>query len=153
MEYSLSATLMIVLIALVTNITDAAALTAIAFANIAMILFGWIMEMVNDPGETRPWWTPFWFGCIAGIGPWLAIGAALVGGLSFDGSEQPPGFVYGILVTIFVLFNCFAINQWLQYRGVGKWRDYVYGETIYIVLSFVAKSLLAWQIFANTLIE
>jgi hypothetical protein len=41
----------------------------------------------------------------------------------------------------------------LQYRKVGKWADYLYGETIYIVLSLVAKSVLAWQIFANTLIE
>jgi hypothetical protein len=35
---------------------------------------------------------------------------------------------------------------------VGKWTDYVHGERAYIVLSFVAKSVLAWQIFGNTLI-
>lgn len=152
-EYSLSATLMIVLIALVTNVTDVAALIAIAFANVAMILFGWLMEVAND--STRPdrvWWTPFWFGCIAGAGPWVAIGVALVAGINADGGSGPPGFVYGILVTIFVLFNCFAVNQWLQYRATGRWSDYVFGEVVYIALSFVAKSLLAWQIFANTLI-
>lgn len=154
-EYAMSATLMIVLIALVTNVTDIAALVAIAFANVAMILFGWVMEVANDPTSDRSgcWWTPFLFGCVAGVGPWLAILAALVGGLSIDGAEQPPGFVYGIIVTIFLLFNCFAVVQWLQYRGVGKWADYVRGETAYIVLSFVAKSALAWQIFFNTLIE
>jgi phosphopantothenate synthetase len=51
-----------------------------------------------------------------------------------------------------VLFNCFAVNQFLQYHGVGRWRDYLFGETTYIVLSLTAKSALAWQIFANTLI-
>lgn len=153
-EYSLSATLMIVLIALVTNITDIAALVAIAVANVSMILFGWIMEMVNAVGDGQPrWWTPFWFGCVAGLGPWLALVAALVGGLSLDGAEQPPGFVYGIIVSIFLFFNCFAIVQWLQYRGNGRWADYVFGEVVYVVLSLTAKSVLAWQIFANTLIE
>ena len=151
-EYALSSTLMIVLIALVTGITDLAALIAIAFVNASMILFGWIMEMVND--ADRPvWWTPFWFGTIAGIGPWVAIAAYLVVNISLEDGEGPPGFVYGIIVTIFVLFNIFAINQWLQYRRVGRWADYAYGETVYIVLSLVAKSVLAWQIFANTLID
>lgn len=59
---------------------------------------------------------------------------------------------YGIIVSIFVFFNTFAINQWLQYKRVGKWADYLHGERVYIILNFVAKSVLAWQIFANTLI-
>ncbi len=28
-------------------------------------------------------------------------------------------FVYGIFVSLFVYFNCFAVNQWLQYRQRG----------------------------------
>ena len=150
-EYSLSSTLMIVLIAMVTGITDIAALIAIAFVNAAMILFGWIMEMVSRPGPDA-WWTPFWFGCVAGIGPWTAIVVSIIANVSVDGGEGPPAFVYGIIVTIFVFFNCFAVTQWLQYRRIGKWADYVHGEKTYIVLSFVAKSALAWQIFGNTLI-
>jgi hypothetical protein len=151
-EYALSSSLMIVLIALVTGITDVAALIAIAFVNASMILFGWIMEMVNLPDGER-WWTPFWFGCVAGIGPWAAIAAYLAINVNIEGAETPPTFVYAIIVTIFVFFNCFALNQWLQYRGVGKWKDYVFGEVVYIVLSLTAKSALAWQIFANTLID
>lgn len=150
-EYSLSSTLMIVLIAATTGITDLAALIAIAFANVSMILFGWIMEMVNVP-EEKPWFAPFWMGCIAGIGPWLAILVPLWFNLRQEGAQGPPGFVYGIIVSIFFFFNTFALNQWLQYRKVGKWVDYLHGERTYIILSFVAKSLLAWQIFANTLI-
>ncbi len=145
-EYSLSSTLMIVAIALVSTIGDLAALIGISFANISMILFGWVMEMVNRRGE-RTWWSPFWFGCIAGIGPWLAIV-----GYIFTGDERPPGFVYGIIVTIFLFFNSFALNQWLQYKEVGRWSDYLVGERVYIFLSFFAKSALAWQIYANVLI-
>ena len=56
-EYSMSATLMIVIIATITGISDFTALIAIAGANVAMILFGWVMEMVNEPGPTT-WWGP-----------------------------------------------------------------------------------------------
>ncbi len=150
-EYSLSSTLMLILIALVTGITDLAALVALAFTNVSMILFGWIMEMVNS-SDRRTWWTPFWFGCVAGIGPWAAIAAYLFVNVSREGGQGPPGFVYGIIFSIFFFFNTFAINQWLQYKGVGRWSDYLYGEKVYITLSLVAKSVLAWQIFANTLI-
>jgi hypothetical protein len=143
-EYSLSASLMIVLIAGITGISDIAALISLFGVNASMILFGWLMETTNDPGPAASW-TPFIFGCVAGAVPWLAIAVYLFG------SDDPPGFVYGIFVSIFVFFNCFAVNQWLQYRQIGRWRDYLTGERAYIVLSFVAKSLLAWQIFANVL--
>ena len=66
-------------------------------------------------------------------------------------AAAPPGFVYGIFISLFVFFNIFALNQWLQYRARGRWSDYLFGERIYILLSLTAKSALAWQIFAGTL--
>ena len=66
-------------------------------------------------------------------------------------AEEVPGFVVGIFVSLFLFFNSFALNQWLQYRQVGPWRSYAFGERAYLVLSLVAKSALAWQIFAGSL--
>ena len=54
-------------------------------------------------------------------------------------------------MSLFVFFNVFALNQWLQYRAKGRWQGYLFGEKVYIVLSLTAKSALAWQIFAGTL--
>lgn len=148
-EYSLSASLMIVLIAGITGITDVAALLALFGVNASMILFGWLMETTNDPGaDRRVDWTPFVFGCMTGAVPWLAIAVYLVGP-----GGGVPDFVYGIFVSLFVLFNCFAINQWLQYRARGRWSDPLFAERVYLRLSLVAKSLLAWQIFANVLVS
>ncbi len=144
-EYSFSATLMVILIALYTGIDGISALIGIAGANVAMILFGWLQEAANPPGRSTLTMKPFWFGCIAGIAPWVAIGYNLVA------AEQVPGFVIGIFVSLFVFFNSFALNQWLQYRQVGPWRSYAFGEKVYLVLSLVAKSALAWQIFAGSL--
>jgi len=59
--------------------------------------------------------------------------------------------VYAIIPTLFVFFNTFAINMILQYKKVGKWKDYLFGEKTYIVLSLSAKTVLAWIIFAGTL--
>ena len=144
-EYSLSSTIMILGIALVFGINDVAGLLGIAGSNIAMILFGWIMEVVNKPGE-KVWWTPFWFGCIVGIVPWIGLVIYLLG----PGDDMPK-FVYGIFVSIFIFFNLFALNQYLQYKQVGKWSNYLYGERVYLILSLTAKSALAWQLYGNTL--
>lgn len=144
-EYSVSSSVMIVLIAMLTGITDIAALVALIGVNASMIAFGWLQERYESPGGSL---APFWIGCGAGIVPWVAIGIYLIGP---GASDHAPGFVYAIFFSLFVFFDCFAVNQWLQYRRIGKWVDYLYGERIYIVLSLVAKSLLAWQIFASTL--
>jgi len=146
-EYSFSASLMVVLIATFSGITDLRALIAIAGANAAMILFGLLMERTNL-GRERPDWLPFWFGCLVGAVPWIAIGVSLVGA-EVDGSV--PGFVWGIFVSLFLFFNSFALNMWLQYRGIGPWRNYVFGEWGYVVLSLTAKSALAWQIYSGAL--
>ena len=150
-EYSVSATIMILLIALVSGITDITALIGIAGANIAMILFGLRMERVNDQADGTVDWEPFVFGCIVGVLPWVAV-ILSVGGAELEATDGgPPNFVYGIVVSLFVLFFSFAVVQFLQYRRVGRFRDYVTGETAYLVLSLVAKSALAWQVFANVL--
>ena len=144
-EYSFSSTVMIVVIAQLTGISDVAALIGLAAANVSMILFGLLQEKYEDPGGSL---LPFWLGCIAGAAPWLAI---VVYAASPGQEQSPPGFVIAIIVSLFVFFNCFAVNMWLQYRRVGPWSDYVFGERAYVVLSLVAKSLLAWQVFAGTL--
>ena len=145
LEYSVSSSIMIILIAMLTGIDDVAALIALFGVNASMIGFGWLQERYESPGQG--WW-PFVLGCVAGVFPWIAIGIYLIGP---GAHNHAPGFVYGIFFSLFVFFNIFALNQWLQYKKVGRWSDYLVGERAYITLSLVAKSLLAWQIFASTL--
>ncbi len=141
-EYFFSSSIMIVLISQITGISDIAALLAIFAINACMILFGALQEKYEKPG--KPSWLPFWFGSFAGIIPWIAIVIYVVApGLKIS----PPKFVYGIIVSLFIFFNCFAVNMVLQYKKVGPWRDYLFGEKVYIILSLTAKALLAWQVF------
>ncbi|MFN7148486.1 MAG: heliorhodopsin HeR [Microthrixaceae bacterium] len=144
-EYSFSATLMVLLISMYSGITGINALIAIAGANVAMILFGWLQERMNPPGRRRTTMLAFWFGTLAGLAPWIAIS------VNYLGADEVPGFVYGIFVVQALFFFSFGLNQWLQYRGVGPWSDHAFGEKAYLVLSLGAKSALAWQIFGGSL--
>jgi hypothetical protein len=152
-EYAFSSTVMIVAIAYISYITDFPALIAIAGCNIAMILFGWSMEAANE-GREKPDWKHFIFGCIAGVIPWVAIFSLVWAYGAQEGlpaQAQIPAFVLVIIGSLFVAFNIFAITMVLQYRKIGRWSDYLYGEKTYMVLSLVAKTLLAWQVWSGTL--
>lgn len=147
-EYSTSSSVMIVLIALITGVSDVVALIALFGVNASMILFGWLQEKYESPGNGG--WLPYIFGCIAGLIPWLGIA---IYNLSIGGPSDTsaPLFVYAIVASIFIFFNSFALVQWLQYKKVGNWSNYLRGERTYITLSLFAKSALAWQIFGSTL--
>lgn len=148
-EYALSSSLMIVLIGMLVGIWDLGAIILIFGVNAMMNLFGVMMELHNQTTKKTDW-TSFIYGCIAGIFPWIVITLYFVGAVN-SGDAKPPAFVYVIIPTLFVFFNIFAINMYLQYKKVGRWANYLFGERIYIVLSLLAKTTLAWLIFAGTL--
>lgn len=147
-EYSMSSSLMIIVILQLNGTADYIALSGIFAVNVCMILFGWLQERYTTPGDGDM--LPFIFGCFAGAVPWFVTVVNLISPKGPTESTTP-GFVYGIIVSLFLLFNCFAIVQYKQYKAKGKWANYLYGERRYIVLSLIAKTALCWQIFASTL--
>ncbi|MBY9005369.1 MAG: heliorhodopsin HeR [Candidatus Lokiarchaeota archaeon] len=153
-EYALSSSVMIVLIALFFGVLDFWSLVMIFTLNALMNMFGLVMEMLNvytrKLGEKIKW-GPYYLGVIAGAVPWIVITAYFLN-TSVSGG-QIPGFVYGIYGIELFFYNTFAINMILQYKGFWKWRDYLFGERVYQILSLVSKSFLAWLvIFTNRLI-
>ena len=148
-EYALSSSLMIVLIGLLVGIWDLGAVILIFALNATMNLFGIMMEFHNQYTKKTNW-TSFIFGSLAGIVPWVVILIYFLSAVNSAGAK-PPAFVYAIIPTIFVFFNIFAVNMVLQYKKVGPWKDYLFGEKVYIILSLAAKTTLAWMIFTGTL--
>jgi len=148
-EYALSSSLMIVLIGMLVGIWDLGSMILAFGINAMMNLFGLLMELHNQTTKKTDW-TAYIFGSIAGIFPWIVIVMYFAGALSST-DAKPPAFVYAIVPTIFVFFSIFAVNMVLQYKKVGPWKDYLFCERVYIILSLVAKTALAWQIFAGTL--
>ena len=147
-EYGLSASTMMVAIGFLSGIYDLSSLIMIFALDLIMNLLGLVMELHNQ-GSKKVSWISYWIGCIAGIVPWIVF-AYYVWGATVYGSGVPT-FVYWIYLSIFVFFNSFALNMYLQYKKTGKWANYLYGERIYMILSLVAKTLLAWQVFFGTL--
>jgi hypothetical protein len=148
-EYAISSSLMIVLIGMLVGVSDLGALILMFGLNAMMNLFGILMELHNQTTQKTDW-TSYIYGCFAGIIPWIVIFLYFYGSLN-SSDAKPPAFVYAIVPTIFVFFSIFAVNMVLQYKKVGPWKDYLFGERMYIVLSLLAKTALAWQIWIGTL--
>lgn len=150
-EYALSSSVMIVLISYLFGIWDIASLSLIFIVNASMNLFGLVMEQLNS-GKTKENvnWGPFIWGSIAGLAPWIAI-IFYMTGASAEATAQTPWFVWAIVGSYFVAFNTFPINMILQYLQKGKFVNYLYGERGYIVLSLVAKTVLAWLVLVGAL--
>lgn len=149
-EYAFSSSVMIVLIAIFFGVWDFWTLFMIFISNALMNMFGLMMELYNvytrEKGE-KVKWTPYYLGVVAGAVPWIVITSYFIN-TSVIGGEIPL-FVYLIYGIELFFFNTFAINMILQYKGVGKWRDYLYGERVYQLLSLVSKTFLAWLVFAG----
>jgi hypothetical protein len=141
-EYAISSSIMIVLIATLFGVYDIATLLLVFVTNAAMNIFGLVMEQYNM-GKEKIDWEPFIWGSVVGLAPWIVILTYMFGNGNLD---MVPWFVWAIVGTYFVAFNTFPINMILQYKKVGKWKDYLYGERVYIILSLVAKSILAWLV-------
>lgn len=148
-EYGFSASVMMVAIALLSGVYDVSSLIMIFILDLLMNSMGLVME-INNQGKKKVDWLPFWIGCLAGIIPWIVF-AIYVAGATINGSGGIPTFVYFIYASMFAFFSSFAVNMYLQYTKKGKWADYLYGERVYMILSLVAKSVLAWQVFFGTL--
>lgn len=173
-EYALSSSVMVVVIAVLCGITDASTLILLFSINACMNLFGALMEKLNSSLKEnyhlrqklsghkdenniyqsgyKTDWSAFIYGCFAGIVPWIIMGIYFFAAISrVSGNAKVPDFVYWIFPTLFVFFNLFAINMFLQYRAKGWWKDYLFGEKVYILLSLCAKTVLAWLIWGGTL--
>jgi hypothetical protein len=146
-EYSLSSSVIILLTSMLFGILDIGTLFMIFVANAVMNLLGLEMERVNQL-KTNVNWGSFILGSVIGLAPWVLLGIYLIGSPNL---EYIPNIVWITVAAYFVLFNAFPVNMYLQYKKIGKWKDYLYGERSYIVLSLVAKTILAWLVFFGAL--
>ncbi|MBJ7293305.1 MAG: heliorhodopsin HeR [Ilumatobacteraceae bacterium] len=148
-EYSISSSLMLVVLLMLGGLIELSTIVFIFTLNFIMNLMGLMMEKYNQLTEKTSW-LPFNIGVIAGIVPWI------MGGLYFwvstnNIADSIPIYAQFAFLLTFLFFNSFAINMWLQYKKIGKWKDYAYGEKAYIVLSLVSKSALGWIIVLGTM--
>lgn len=144
-EYSLSASVMRVLIGVLSGVTDLHIQFLIFGLTMITMFFGMIFELENRKkrlvAQRQISWYLFWLGFIPHIFSWAVVVAFFFYSVS---NGDPPNFVYAIIFIIFVLDLTFAIVLGLQWSAKGCFRPYVNGEIAFIILSFTSKNLLAW---------
>lgn len=148
-EYSLSSSLMLAVLLMMGGLNDLPSVVFVFSLNLIMNLMGLMMELYNQDRE-KVSWLPYNIGVFAGIVPWI------IGGLYFwvstsNVADSIPWYAKAGFLLTFVFFNSFAVNMWLQYKKLGKWKKYEYGERAYVVLSLVAKSALGWVLVLGTM--
>lgn len=149
-EYALSSSFMIVFIALLVGVWDFWTLFLIFGINASMNLFGYSQELINNKERMESGnisWINYFFGWFAGIVPWVV--AISYYAQAAAQNPGPPEFVTYILIAQIILFNSFAFNMLFQYLRIGPWKDYLYGERMYQILSLVAKTVLAWLVYGG----
>jgi len=145
-EYSISASVMRVMIAILSGISDVHTLILIFGLTATTMLFGLAFELENSNrplGQIK--WSNFWFGFVPHLFSWAIIFSYFFVGVSRSGN--PPAFVWSIIIILFALDLSFAIVLFFQWRGRGCWYKYVNGEIGFILLSLTSKQLLAWLNF------
>ena len=129
---------------------DIGLLITVGLSNATMNLLGLFQEKYNKIRDIT-WnvdWLPFNLGCLIGFGPWIVVIIKIIGSQINDG-DSLPGFVWGVLIGYFIFFNTFPINMFLQYKKISYWKDYLFGEWCYILLSLASKTLLGWLVFGG----
>lgn len=150
-EYSISAPIMIIVIALVNGVTSLQTLILIFFTTSTVMLIGYIQELFDSsryPTSTRL--SPHLIGWIPYIAVWIVIFITFGTSVSYSPSK-PPEFVYAIVFTLFALFTTFGLNQSLYIFGAIE--SYETSETIYVILSLVSKLTLSWMLFQGMLMR
>jgi hypothetical protein len=91
-------------------------------------------------GYTQNWF-PAYAGGVPHMASWMVIFCYFFTGVR---RGDPPAFVGTIVFGLFLLDSCFAICFYLQWHKIGIFNDYLVGEFGFIMLSFTAKTFLAW---------
>ena len=141
LEYSISASIMMVCILILTGATDFWILL-LSFTMCAAVQFmGYLGEYYPDR------WIFFFIGCFLMIPPWAAAIKTFLDSLDLA-ETKVPSFVKYIIWSLFAAYSCFAFVALGQKKGY--W-DAIGAEKGYMILSLIAKTGLAWQIFYGAL--
>ena len=148
-EYSFSASIMLISIALLNGVTDINLITSIGVLTSACQLCGLVVEYVENIKikwllHITGWLQFCWAYGIIGHAFFRSIDAA-----SGTTGGGPPSFVYVIVVLLFLLYSSFGFVQLSELIcEINPYKK----EQAYVILSLTAKLLLGWMIFSNVLL-
>lgn len=131
-EYSLSASLMHVVICMQVGVHDIITLICVFVLTQLCMATGFLLEMYMD----RYW---FYVGCY----PFVVVWAIIITAFGVVVSNETPWFVYMIVIGIGFFDSLFALNAIYLLKSSNRIRS----EWIYCLLSISSKQLLVWLTF------
>ena len=152
-EYSISATLMQIAIALLLGVWQRLTIIGIAFLTVVTMLLGLVAEQVRTTNLKIAWLAHI-IGWISMLGVWIILGRQFAFTV-MESPNGPPEFVYAIVVVIGLLYSVFGFVQAYQLWYTNKKDPAVLNtkvEMAYVVNSLVSKTFLGWMIFSNALV-
>jgi len=154
-EYSISATLMQIAIALVLGIWNRLVIIGVAFLTVVTMLLGLIAEQLRHDRKNMAWVAHF-TGWISMGGVWIILGRQFLYTIEVSSSSntQPPKFVYIVVMVIGILYCGFGLIQFFQLYCSPKKNSPQFNRKIemaYTANSLTSKTFLGWIIFANAL--
>lgn len=164
LEYSISATLMQISIALVLGIWQRLVIAGVAALTVVTMLCGLVAEQLKYDRPDMAWTAHFtgWFSMLS---VWAILGRQFWYTVEMS-VESPPPFVYAIVVVIAILYIGFGVIQLVQLYFADKENlEKMYCkckcsrgctlnrgvELAYCMMSLTSKTFLGWVIFANAL--
>ena len=162
-EYSISATIMILVISYLCSIVDAQMLCLLGGLTITTMIHGHLHEVICRPRSAAQWaiantWDRLQ-GHVAGYVPYLTAWSLIIfrflqaaGRETVDSegnTRSMPDFVYAIVFSEIAIFSCFAIVQLAS--SLRPPSEYANGEIAYMWLSLIAKGTLGGILLANVL--
>lgn len=151
-EYSVSATLMQISIALILGIWERLVIAGVAGLTVVTMLCGLIAEQLKYDRRDMAW--------VAHVTGWLSMGGVwLILGRQFTytiatSENKPPEFVYAIVGVIGILYTGFGAIQLVQLCKATSQPDAKLNrgvEMAYCVMSLTSKTFLGWIIFGSAL--
>ena len=175
-EYSISASLMLMIIGLINGIVDIHLLFCIGVLTGSCQLCGLVVEYLNDD-QLGLKWINHLNGWITFLSAYWCISRAFIASADAVEGVSPPDFVYAIVVILFLLYACFGLVQLFELmcvterfkcnalckydccKGEGRCPAFrrkdrcnpLYKEMVYVTLSLGAKLVLGWMLFVNIL--
>jgi hypothetical protein len=157
LEYSVSASVMLVLIAVEVGLWDWGTLAGMAACSFACMMFGLLADTcLYVPREAwerwqaplrKPWW-------IAHVCGWVCVGVPFWIILATVKELRPPSFVVAIVSIEAICFLGFGVTQFAYiWRHDGCARGVAAAELAYIVQSLVSKTTLGALVYSLVLAD
>lgn len=154
LEYGITSTIMIAVIAFSVGLRDFAMFATLCVLNILMNVTGQVAESLDHTAKesegTAAVKTSSNLVVLLGWSLWLVIWGMLTAQFAAvvsEGADRVPAFVWVAFSGMVTLFSGFGVVH--LYKHLNPGASYAKVEGAYIVLSFVAKTLLIWLLLGG----